>query len=130
MTEKRGRPKKSTNTIHVNDLLCEYTSLKTDKFNNAIIWYKIVDPNYKQKMSSILSQICDECKMPFFKTDDNMFMLKVKTKYDKTDLNDSVDDTTFRNIVFKYYCMETADGLLQGYYVQKIETNEEKENKN
>ena len=35
-TEKRGRPKKSTNTITINDLLCEYISLKTDKFNNAI----------------------------------------------------------------------------------------------
>ena len=129
--EKRGRPKKQTNTLDVSGLLCEYISLKTDKFNNAIVWYKIVDPNYKQKMSSILSQQCDECKMPFFKTDDNMFMLKVKQKYDKTGINDVVGDMAFRNIVFKYYCMETDDDkLLQGYYVQKIEPNEEKENKN
>ena len=126
-TEKRGRPKKQTNTITINDLLCEYISLKHDKFNNAISWYKIVDPNYKHKMSSILSQQCDECKMPFFKTDDNMYMLKVKKKYDKASVNDETNLPTFLNIVFKYYCMETDNGLIQGYYVKNVDSNEEKE---
>ena len=130
MTEKRGRPKKQTNTININDLLCEYISMKTDKYDNAIVWYKIVDPNYKQKMSPILSQQCDECKMPFFKTEDNAYMLKVKKKYDKASLNET-NDSIFLNLVFKYYCMETEENkLLQGYYVTKVELNEEKENKN
>ena len=58
-------------------------------------------------------------------------MMKVKKKYDKTGLNDVVDDKAFRNIVFKCYCMETSDDkLLQCCYVQNVEHNEEKENKN
>ena len=128
--EKRGRPKKvsNTNTIHVNDLQCESISTKKDKFDNTNRYFKITDPNYKHKMNAILSQQCDECKMPFFKIDDNMYMLKVKEKYAPYE---ELSYINFLNIVFQYYCMETDDGkLLQGYYVQKIEPNEEKENKN
>ena len=69
-------------------------------------------------------------KCPFLKPEDNAYMLKVKKKYDKTSLNET-NDSIFLNLVFKYYCMETDDDkLLQGYYVGKLELNEEKENKN
>ena len=127
MTEKRGRPKKSVNTININDLLCEYISMKTDKYDNAIVWYKIVDPNYKQKMSPILSQQCDECKMPFFKTEDNAYMLKVKKKYTPKTMIDNGDIVTL-NLMFKYYCMEKDDGLIQGYYAKILSYDDDKEN--
>ena len=32
-TEKRGRPRKTTNTFDVNDLLCEYLTTKVDKYS-------------------------------------------------------------------------------------------------
>ena len=80
-------------------------------------------------MSAILSQQSDECKVPFWKTEDHEYILKVKKRHTPKNILD-VNDIVTVNLTFKYYCMETADGLLQGYYVQKIEHNEEKENKN
>merc|ERR1712078_393299 len=118
MTEKRGRPKLNKNTFDVNDLICEYLSTKTDKYENEVSYYKIIDKNYKNKMSAILSQQCDECKMPFWRTDDNEYILKVKKKYaPKTTIE--VNDIVTLNLMFKHYCMENSDDqLLQGYYVK------------
>ena len=130
MTEKRGRPKKSTNTFDVNDLLCEYLSTKTDKYDNEVSYYKVIDKNYKNKMSGILKEQCDECKMPFWKTEDHEYILKVKTKYTpKTKLD--VNDIVTVNLMFKYYAMQTNDDkLLQGYYAKILSYEEDKENNN
>ena len=67
MTERRGRPKRNTNTFGVNGLTTEYLSTKTDKYDNEVSYFKIIDKNYKNKMSAILSQQCDECKCLFGK---------------------------------------------------------------
>ena len=80
MTEKRGRPKKQTNTFDVNGLTTEYLSTKTDKYDNEVSYFKLIDKNLKGKMSAILSQQCDECKVPFWKTEDHEYILKVKKK--------------------------------------------------
>ena len=80
MTEKRGRPKKPTNTFDVNGLLAEYLSTKTDKYDNEISYFKLIDKNFKNKMSAILSHQSDECKIPFWKTEDHEYILKVKKK--------------------------------------------------
>ena len=118
MTEKRGRPKKNTNTFDVNGLLAEYLSTKTDKYDNEISYFKLIDKNLKNKMSAILSQQSDECKVPFWKTQDHEYILKVKKKHTpKTTLD--VGDIVPINCIFKHYCMETdGDKLLQGYYVK------------
>jgi hypothetical protein len=127
-TEKRGRPKSNKNTLDTNGLLCEHLTTKTDKYDNEVSYYKVIDKNVKNKMSSILAQQCDECKMPFWKTEDSEYILKVKKKYaPKKDLEDH--DIVTVNIVFKYYCMETDDDkLLQGYYIKNLTYEEEKEN--
>ena len=78
MTERRGRPRRNTNTFDVNSLTTEYLSTKTDKYDNEVSYYKIIDKNYKNKMSAILSQQSDECKVPFWKTEDHEYILKVK----------------------------------------------------
>ena len=129
-TEKRGRPKKSTNTFDVNGLTTEYLSTKTDKYDNEVSYYKIIDKNYKNKMSAILKEVCDECKMPFWKTEDHEYILKVKTKYTpKTKLD--VNDIVTVNLMFKYYAMQTNDDkLLQGYYAKILSYEEDKENNN
>ena len=49
MTEKRGRPKKNTNTFDVNGLLTEYLSTKKDNYDNEVSYYKIIDKNLKIK---------------------------------------------------------------------------------
>ena len=130
MTERRGRPKRNTNTFDVNGLLTEYLSTKTDKYDNEVSYFKLIDKNLKNKMSAILSQQSDECKVPFWKTEDHEYILKVKTKYTpktKIDINEIVTV----NLMFKHYCMETNDDkLLQGYYVKINSYEEDKENNN
>ena len=128
-TEKRGRPKKNLNTFDVNDLLTEYLTTKKDKFDNEISYYKIIDKNYKQKMSSILKEQCDECRMPFWKTDDQEIILKVKTRNIIPDKDLKNNDIVTLNMKFKYYAMQNDDGLLQGYFI-KITSCECEDNNN
>ena len=130
MTEKRGRPKKSTNTFDVNGLLVEYLSTKIDKYDNEINYFKLIDKNYKNKMSAILKEVCDEIKMPFWKTEDHEYILKVKRRHTPKNILD-VNDIVTVNLTFKYYCMDTnEDKLLQGYYVKINSYDEDKENNN
>ena len=89
MIEKRGRPKKSTNTFDINSLLTEFITTKTDKYDNEISYYKVIDKNYKNKMSGILKEVCEECRMPFWKTEDHEYILKVKTRNTHTHLKKS-----------------------------------------
>ena len=66
MTEKRGRPKTNKNILDVNGLLTEYIVTKTDKYDNEVSYFKVIDKNYKFKMSTILKEVCDEVTMPFY----------------------------------------------------------------
>ena len=125
--EKRGRPKKQTNTFDVNGLLTEFITTKVDKYDNWISYYKVIDKNYKTKMSGILKEVCDECVMPFWKTEDHEYMLKVKKKNTPKTIIDNGDIVTL-NLMFKYYCMEKDDGLIQGYYAKILSYDDDKEN--
>ena len=125
--EKRGRPKKQTNTFDVNGLLTEFITTKVDKYDNWITYYKVIDKNYKTKMSGILKEVCDECIMPFWKTEDQEYMLKVKKKYTPKTLIENGDVVTL-NLIFKYYCMDKDDVLLQGYYAKILSYDDNEEN--
>ena len=128
MTEKRGRPKKPTNTFEINGLITEYLSTKTDNYDNEVSYYKIIDKNYKNTMFGILSQVSDECKVPFWKSEEGEYLLKVKKKYTPKTTPD-VGDIVTVNLMFKHYCMEiNNDKLLQGYYVKINSYDEDKEN--
>ena len=130
MTEKRGRPKKNTNTFDVNGLLAEYLSTKIDKYDNEISYFKLIDKNLKNKMSAILSQQCDECKVPFWKTEDHEYILKVKKRHIPKNILD-VNDIVTVNMTFKHYCMETNDDkLIQGFYCKINSFEDDKENNN
>ena len=130
MTEKRGRPKKNTNTFDVNGLLAEYLSTKTDKYDNEISYFKLIDKKLKNKMSNILKEVCDEVKMCFWKTEDHEYILKVKKRHTPKNILD-VNDIVTVNLTFKYYCMDTnEDKLLQGYYAKINSYDEDKENNN
>ena len=127
--EKRGRPKKQTNTFDVNGLLTEFITTKVDKYDNWITYYKVIDKNYKTKMSGILKEVCDECIMPFWKTEDHEYMLKVKKKNTPKTIIDNGDIVTL-NLMFKYYCMEKDDGLIQGYYAKILSYDDDEEKNN
>ena len=130
MTEKRGRPKKNTNTFDVNGLLTEYLSTKIDKYDNEISYFKLIDKNLKNKMSAILSQQCDECKVPFWKTEDHEYILKVKKRHTPKNILD-VNEIVTVNLTFKHYCMETNDDkLIQGFYCKINSFEDDKENNN
>ena len=130
MTEKRGRPKKSTNTFDVNGLLVEYLSTKIDKYDNEISYFKLIDKNYKNKMSAILKEVCDEIKMPFWKTEDHEYILKVKKRHTPKNILD-VNDIVTVNMTFKHYCMETNDDkLIQGFYCKINSYDDDKESNN
>ena len=128
--EKRGRPKKSTNTFDVNDLLCEYLTTKVDKYDNEISYYKIVDDTFKIKMKNILKEQCEECKMPFWRTDDQEIILKIKTKNIIPEKDLKNNDIVSLNMTFKYYCMQKDDKLLQGYFIKITSYEDDKENNN
>ena len=131
MTEKRGRPKLNKNTFDVNSLLCEYLTTKVDKYDNEISYYKIIDKSYKQKMTSILKEQNEDCRMCFWKTEDHEYILKVKTKNTHTPKKKLENhDIVSLNLSFKYYCMETDNGLLQGYFAKILSYEEDKENNN
>ena len=129
-TEKRGRPKKEKNTFDVNDLLCEYLTTKVDKYDNEISYYKIVDDTFKIKMKNILKEQCDGCLMPFWKTDDQEIILKVKTKNIIPEKDLKNNDITTLNMTFKYYCMQKDESLLQGYFIKITSYEDDKENNN
>ena len=129
-TEKRGRPKKTLNTFDVNDLLCEYLTTKVDKYDNEISYYKIVDDTFKIKMKNILKEQCDGCLMPFWKTDDQEIILKVKTKNIIPEKDLKNNDITTLNMTFKYYCMQKDESLLQGYFIKITSCEDHKENNN
>ena len=130
MTEKRGRPKKNTTTFDVNGLLTQYLSTKTDKYDNEISYFKLIDKNYENKMSAILKEVCDEIKMPFWKTEDHEYILKVKKRHTPKNILD-VNDIVTVNMTFKHYCMETSDDkLIQGFYCKINSFEDDKENNN
>ena len=131
MIEKRGRSKKSTNTFDINSLLTEFITTKTDKYDNEISYYKVIDKNYKNKMSGILKEVCEECRMPFWKTEDHEYILKVKTRNTHTPKKKlENNDIVTLNLMFKYYCMEKDDGLIQGYYAKILSYDDDEEKNN
>ena len=130
MTERRGRPRKTTNTFDINGLITEYLSTKTDKYDNEVSYFKLIDKNLKNKMSVILSQQSDECKVPFWKTEDHEYILKVKKRHTPKNILD-VNDIVTVNMTFKHYCMETNDDkLIQGFYCKINSFEDDKENNN
>jgi hypothetical protein len=73
-------------------------------------------------MQPIVSQTCDECKLPIWKSDDGFYMVKIKQKW-MTERDFESNEMLTADLNFHYYNMAKEDGeLLQGYYV-KLSTN-------
>ena len=74
----RGRPKKekNNNIIEIKDLKLEFITSKVDDYQNEISYIKVIDKSFKSKLQPILSQVCEDCKVPLWRSEDGIYMLK------------------------------------------------------
>lgn len=114
----RGRPRKQNKLIEINDIRCEHIVTKDDNYENKVSYLKIVDSGFKQKLKPILDQQSEDCRLPLFKTDEGLYLLKVKTKFMPKREFEQFELFTC-SLMFKQYCFETQENnLLMGYYCQ------------
>ena len=119
----RGRPRKAANVIEVNNIKLEYIITKTDNYENEISYLKVIDKQFKTKMQPIVSQTCDECKLPIWRSDDGLYMVKVKKKW-MPERDFENNEIVTADLNFHYFNFAKEDGeLLQGSYV-KLSTND------
>ena len=97
-------------TIEIKNINVTYISTKTDNYDNTICYFKATDTKATNRLNPILSQMCDECRLPLWKTEDGEYMIKVKQKYAPNLLAADTELTVM--LVLKYYCMEVMDGVL------------------
>ncbi len=120
---KAGQPKKQTTIIEINNIKLEFIITKTDNHNNDISYLKVIDRGFKNKLAPIVSQMCDDCILPIWKSEDGFYMLKVKNKW-MPERDFEKNEILTAGLNFQYYTMSKEDGdLLQGFYL-KISTND------
>ena len=116
---KRGRPAKDISKVYVNDLLVEFLSAKDNDWGDRICYFKIVDAACKAKTKSISCLLEDGIRMPYWKTDKNEIILKVKEKFvNKT--NELHKGNEYNaDAVFENYCIENeGKEPIKGYYLK------------
>ena len=90
----------------------DFITTKTDNYDNDMSYFKLVDKNIDTKYFFVIKP---DFKLPWFKTDQQANILKVKTKY--LNKKDFVKDTTYLvDITFKYYKYNDVEG----YYVSQL----------
>ena len=101
------------NTIEIKNINVTYISTKIDKFDNTICYFRITDLRAKNKLSPILSETCDECRLLLWEAEDGEYLIKVKQRHAPTLL---IPDTALTvMLTFKYYCMDKEGTFLQGF---------------
>ena len=120
MASKKGRPQKSINNILINDISLEYLSTKTDKFDNSIVYFKLLDA--KSKLKPVIdTQVNDkDIKLScIWTTDTNDVILKVKSKWINAETDDLQPLTNYViNSDFTAYSLDTENGNMRGSYVK------------
>ena len=101
------------NTIEIKDINVTSISTKTDKFDNTICYFKISGFDNEKLLSLILSETCDECRLPLWKAEDGEYLIKVKQGHAPTLLIPDIALTVM--LTFKYYCMDKDGTILQGF---------------
>jgi hypothetical protein len=119
-----------SSNISIKELRVQYISKKVDKYENMISYFKIIDSAVNKKLK-IVNKLSDTLYKPFWKTDKNEIMLKVKTKH--VDKNDLVKDMLYDCNVELVAYFEEKSVELKGYYakmrcikdVKEIEVSDE-----
>ena len=101
--------------IEIKDINVTYINTKTDKFDNTVCYFKITDLRAENKLSPILSETCDECRLPLWKAEDGAYLIKVKQRYAPTLLTPGTVLTV--TLTFKYYCMD-KDGTFYKVFIR------------
>ena len=127
----RGRPQKRNNVITVNALETEYLSTKKDKFDNEIAYFKIIDSQFRHRLKPLFDVNDKEngtLKLPLWLTEQEDYILKVKSKWMNVSDDLIQQDLYLLNIDFTSYTLEVDDTTtIKGYYakiskVKKIKT--------
>ncbi len=66
-------------SIFIKGLRVKYISRKDDKYANTISYFKVSDPCIEKKLKMV-NKLSDNLYRPFWNTDKNEVMLKVKTE--------------------------------------------------
>ena len=78
---KRGRPIKNINNVAVSNFIVEFFSKKKNEYNADICYMKVVDKDVKNKMKPITVLAEEGMLMPYWQTDKQDTILKVKDKW-------------------------------------------------
>ena len=120
MASKKGRPQKNNNNIIINDVSVEYLSTKTDKFDNTVVYFKLLD--VKSKLKPVIdTQVNDkDIKLScIWTTDTQDIILKVKSKWINAETDDLLPLTNYViNTDFTAYSLDTENGNMKGYYIK------------
>ena len=120
MASKKGRPQKSINNILINDISVEYLSTKTDKYDNTIVYFKLLDA--KSKLKAVMDTQANDKDIKLsciWSTDTQDIILKVKEKWINTSTDDLQPLTNYIvNADFTAYSLDTENGNMKGYYIK------------
>lgn len=116
---KRGRPRKDISTVVVSNLIVEFLSKKTNDYGADVCYMKIIDKDGKQKMKPITSLASEGINMPYWKTDQNSLILKVKEKFLCAFEGCEKGKTYVIDAEFESYCIDRKnEEPLKGYYLK------------
>ena len=119
MTQKRvGRPMKHNNKVEVNSLIVEFLSKKKNDYGAEICYMKVVDKECKKKMKPITVLDDEEIRMPYWQTDKQEMILKVKDKFIGS--IEPLEQGRLYSIdaEFESYCIEKENENIKGYYMK------------
>jgi hypothetical protein len=110
--------------IAIETIIVDYVSTISDNYGSKNCYFKITDPEAQTKLKPILTQKCDECRLPIWKTaDGTYYMMKVKDKHVPKTLLTNTELPA--KLTFKYYCIDKdVSTPIQGYFVTLAEVNE------
>ena len=119
-SKNRGRPTKNNNNILINDINVEYLSTKTDKYDNTIVYFKLLDA--KSKLKAVMDTQANDKDIKLsciWTTDTQDIILKVKSKWINAETDDLLPLTNYViNSDFTAYSLDTENGNMKGYYIK------------
>lgn len=112
--EQRSEDNTHHKDITYINIYLEYLSTATDKYDNDISYFKIIDSLVKATVTLIKDIACYAFRMPYWITDDNEIILNVKHKF--------IADTKFKqghvhhtnNELIAYVCATHDGDFMQG----------------
>ena len=95
-------------------LLCEYSSTKVNNYNDEIVYFNVIDNDFKSKVKPLNSS---KFVVPLWKADKDI-ILKMKSKHVKSMFTDMIKKELYEVLVeFKYYEFQPEGrDLIKGYY--------------